>query len=44
MGFQIDKNDIHLIGLTCILLSSKYEDVVPIRMHQIILDAGHGKF
>jgi len=28
-----DKNDLHLTGLSCILIASKLEDVIPIHMH-----------
>eukprot|EP00347_Sterkiella_histriomuscorum_P013950 403362738 len=40
----LDKSDLHKIGLVSILISSKYEDVFPIRMSQILQDAGHNKF
>lgn len=35
---------LYLIGLAALFISSKYEDIVPIRMKQIIEDAGHLKF
>eukprot|EP00347_Sterkiella_histriomuscorum_P005133 403357768 len=38
------KSDLHKIGLVSILISSKYEDVFPIRMNQILQDAGHNKY
>ena len=34
----------HVVGLVSIFLSSKFEDVIPIHMHQVIEDAGHKKF
>lgn len=34
----------HLIGLTCVWISSKLEDVREISIDQIIRDAGHSKF
>lgn len=40
----MDKTELHEIGLVSILLSSKYEDVIPIHMSQILKDAGHNKF
>eukprot|EP00347_Sterkiella_histriomuscorum_P013697 403363713 len=40
----LDKKDLHLIGLVSVLISSKYEDVYPIRMSQILQDAGHNKY
>ncbi|CDW84539.1 n-terminal domain containing protein [Stylonychia lemnae] len=44
LGRVLDKGDLHLIGLVTILISSKYEDIYPIRMQQILKDAGHNKF
>lgn len=38
------KDELHLIGLTSILMSSKSEDLVPIFMNEILNDAAHGKF
>ena len=36
--------DIHLIGLTCIYISSKVEDIVPLRMSHIAKSIGHNTF
>jgi len=36
--------DIHLIGLTCIYISSKVEDIIPLRMTHIVKNLGHGTF
>ena len=33
---SIFQEDLYLIGLSCVFISSKYEDVVPIRMIQIL--------
>ena len=41
---EVGKEELHLIGLTSVLLSSKLEDVKPIYMSQVVQDAGHGKF
>ena len=41
---RVSKHELHEIGLVTILLSSKFEDVIPIRMGQILRDAGHNKF
>lgn len=43
-NIRLEKSDLHLVGLVSIFISSKYEDVIPIHMEQIIRDAGHGKF
>eukprot|EP00347_Sterkiella_histriomuscorum_P003741 403363124 len=40
----LDKSELHEIGLVSILLSTKYEDVIPISLSQILRDAGHSKF
>ena len=36
--------DIHLIGLTCIYISSKVEDIIPLRMSHIVKSIGHMTF
>ncbi|CDW83234.1 UNKNOWN [Stylonychia lemnae] len=36
--------DLHLIGLTCIWISSKLEDVIPISLREIVKDASHFKY
>ena len=36
--------DIHLIGLTCIYISSKVEDIIPLRMSHIVKCLGHFTF
>ena len=36
--------DLHIVGLVSIYLASKFEDVIPIHMHQILNDAGHNKY
>ena len=36
--------DIHLIGLTCIYISSKVEDIIPLRMSHIVKSLGHMTF
>lgn len=42
---KIVKNtDIHLIGIVCIYISSKMEDIFPIKMCHIIKNIGHNKF
>lgn len=38
------KQDLHLVGLVCVFISSKYLDVYPIRMRQILEEAGHNKY
>ncbi|CDW72840.1 UNKNOWN [Stylonychia lemnae] len=41
---KVPKYDLHIVGLIAIFLSSKYEDVHPISMEQILFEAAHGKF
>ena len=38
------RSDLHLIGLVSVYISSKFEDVIPIRMANVLKDAGHEKF
>ena len=40
----IYNTDIHLIGIVCIYISSKMEDIFPIKMRHIIKNIGHNKF
>ncbi|CDW77195.1 UNKNOWN [Stylonychia lemnae] len=37
-------NEFHLIGLVCIYISSKFEEVEPITLKEIVNDAAHKKF
>lgn len=41
---KLKDEDIHLIGLTCIYISSKVEDIIPLRMSHIAKNIGHGTF
>eukprot|EP00347_Sterkiella_histriomuscorum_P021776 403332806 len=43
-GSKQNKADFHIIGLTSIFIASKYEDVRPIFMRQILNEAAHGKY
>ncbi|CDW84529.1 UNKNOWN [Stylonychia lemnae] len=43
-GIQISRKDFQLIGLTLILICSKFEDSEPITIHQILFEASHGKY
>ena len=38
------ENDIHLIGMACIYLASKMEDIIPLHMVHIKTKIGHDKF
>eukprot|EP00347_Sterkiella_histriomuscorum_P018545 403345103 len=40
----LPREQYHLIGLTCIWIASKIEDVYPIKISQLIEEAAHGKF
>ena len=40
----VNKSDLHIIGLCCLHISSKFEDVIPIYMSQVLLEIAHGKF
>lgn len=41
---KLKDEDIHLIGLTCIYISSKVEDIIPLRMSHIVKSLGHSTF
>jgi hypothetical protein len=41
---EISNNDIYLIGLTCIYISLKEEDIYPLRLCYIQKNIGHNKF
>eukprot|EP00347_Sterkiella_histriomuscorum_P000316 403376348 len=43
-GTKQNKADLHIVGLTSIFIASKYEDVHPILMRQILNEAAHGKY
>ena len=43
-GEIVDRSGLHQLGLVSVLISSKFEDVKPVRMSQILRDAGHLKF
>jgi hypothetical protein len=40
----VKSDDIHLLGLTCIFIASKFEDIIPIRMDSIVNKIGHKTF
>ncbi len=41
---KLKNKDVHLIGLTCIFIASKYEDIIPFSMKNILSDIGKNKF
>lgn len=43
-GQSLDKEDLHLYGLTAVFMASKLEDMMPISMNDILYSAAHGKF
>lgn len=43
-GHSLGKSELHLFGLVSCWVASKLEDRRPIRMHEVINEAGHGKF
>ncbi len=40
----LTNSDIHLIGVTCLYIASKMEDIIPLRMSTVKYRIGHGKF
>lgn len=41
---NISDNDIHLLGVVCIFIASKMEDLIPLRMIHIVKTISHNKF
>jgi len=41
---SLDNSNMHLIGVTCIYIASKYEDVIPIRMSSVHTKIAHKTF
>lgn len=41
---HINDNQIHLIGLTCMYIASKYEDIEPMRARELSVEAAYNKF
>jgi Cyclin, N-terminal domain len=44
MGRMVGPENLYVLGLTAALISSKFEDVEPIRMHVLLEKAGHNRF
>jgi len=40
----LSNNDVHLIGITCLFIASKMEDIIPLRMSHVRSKIGHNKF
>lgn len=41
---KLNKEDLHLYGLTAIYIASKLEDVAPLVLAKLVKEAGHEKF
>lgn len=41
---SVDKQSIHLIGITCMYIATKYEDIYPIRLHDFVHIIGYSKY
>jgi hypothetical protein len=41
---QLTNSDIHLLGVVCIYIASKMEDIIPLRMSNVKTNIGHNKF
>jgi hypothetical protein len=41
---KLNSSELHLTGIVCMFIASKYEDVIPILMKTIINKIGHNKF
>lgn len=40
----IHSSNLHIIGVCCMYIASKYEDVIPLLMKTIVRKIGHNKF
>ena len=43
-SYHLYDEDIHLIGMVCVFIASKMEDISPLKMTNIKTDIGHDKF
>ena len=43
-GVTLTADNLYLIGMSSVFIASKYEDIVPIFMKQMLDDVGHFKF
>lgn len=43
-GHFLTDNQVHLVGITCMYIGSKYEDIEPLRIQELIRDAAYNKF
>ncbi len=41
---MVKQEDIHMLGITCMFLASKFEDVIPLRMDIVVSKIGHNQF
>jgi hypothetical protein len=41
---QLTGSDLHISGIVCMFIASKYEDVIPLLMRTVINKIGHNKF
>ena len=41
---QIKDEDIHLIGVSCLFIASKFEDIIPLRMEHVLYQIAHSRF
>jgi len=44
MDKPVPQSDLHILGIVCMLIASKYEDVVPLSMKTVIEKIGHSKY
>jgi penicillin-binding protein-related factor A (putative recombinase) len=41
---ELTSADLHLTGIVCMFIASKYEDVIPLLMRTVLNKIGHNKF
>lgn len=43
-GVHMESQDVHVLGITSLIISSKLEEIIPIKIQDLITKAAHNKF
>ena len=41
---KVPCDELHIIGMTCLFMASKYEEVIPLRLSTLVEKIGHSKY
>jgi len=44
VGQSLGTSTLHLTGVICMFIATKYEDIIPLLMRTIVNKVGHNKF